>query len=499
MTNIPENRTRSIARGTCFLCFLLVPVTYAAELIPLGFLPGAENSSASDVSDDGSVVVGTSDGGFRWTAESGMVALENLPSGRHPRGASGISIDGTVVVGDAQTGFGALESYRWTLASGMEGLGVDRDNEAAGVSADGSVVVGRGSPQSSNQAYRWTRAEGRLGLGGCCDCCAIANGVSANGMVVVGRAPFDSHFGAFVWTREDGMIELGGLPGNNSGSTANGVSADGKVIVGSGITASGLEAILWGSERDAVGLGDLPGGDFESEATAVSADGSVVVGNSQTASGNEGFVWTQAAGLERLHDVLVANGTGGLSGWSGLTVGGMSDNGQWVVGTGTNPSGFNEAFLVELLINRSQDFEINAGLNDAWYNPATNGQGLLFTVFPTIQQMFVAWFTFDAERPPGDITASIGEPGHRWLTAQGPYSADTATLTIYMTEGGVFDSADPVASTDPAGDGTLTIEFADCSNAIATYEITSASLSGTIPLERIANDNVTLCETLASQ
>jgi uncharacterized membrane protein len=102
MTNIRKIWTKSIASGTCFLCFLLVPATYAAELIPLGFLPGAENSGASDVSDDGTVVVGASDGGFRWTAESGMVALEDLPSGRQPRGANGVSVDGSVVVGDAQ-------------------------------------------------------------------------------------------------------------------------------------------------------------------------------------------------------------------------------------------------------------------------------------------------------------------------------------------------------------------------------------------------------------
>ena len=93
----------------------------------------------------------------------------------------------------------------------------------------------------------------------------------------------------------------------------------------------------------------------------------------------------------------------------------------------------------------------------------------------------------------------MGEPGHRWLTAQGPYAGDTATLTIYVTKGGIFDSVAPAATTDPGGDGTLTIEFADCSNAIVTYEITSAGLSGEIPIERIADDNVALCESLAVQ
>ena len=66
-------------------------------------------------------------------------------------------------------------------------------------------------------------------------------------------------------------------------------------------------------------------------------------------------------------------------------------------------------------------FNINPGLNDAWFNLATNGQGLLLAVYADIGQMFVAWFTYDTVRPPEDVTAFLGEPGHRWLTAQGPY------------------------------------------------------------------------------
>ena len=143
-------------------------------------------------------------------------------------------------------------------------------------------------------------------------------------------------------------------------------------------------------------------------------------------------------------------------------------------------------------------FTINAGLNDAWFNPATNGQGFLISVFPDRREMFVAWFTFDTERPPENVTAFLGEPGHRWLTAQGPYDGDTANLTIFVTEGGVFDAAEPVATTDLAGDGTLTLEFADCTEGLVNYEITSLGISGEIPIERITPDNVALCETLGS-
>jgi len=143
-------------------------------------------------------------------------------------------------------------------------------------------------------------------------------------------------------------------------------------------------------------------------------------------------------------------------------------------------------------------FQINSGLNDAWFNTATNGQGFTIIVFPEIEEMWVAWFTYDVERPPDDVNAILGDPGHRWLTAQGPYDEDTATLTIYVTEGGVFDSPVPATSTDPDGDGTLVIEFVDCTEALATYEITSLDISGEIPLERIVLDNVPLCEVLAN-
>jgi len=142
---------------------------------------------------------------------------------------------------------------------------------------------------------------------------------------------------------------------------------------------------------------------------------------------------------------------------------------------------------------------INAGFNDAWYNPATNGQGFLMTVYPDIQQMFVAWFTYDTERPAEGVEANLGEPGQRWVTAQGSYSGDTANLKIFVTEGGVFDSAEPPVSTDANGIGTMTIEFADCTQGLVTYQMTSPNVSGEIPIQRIVGDNEALCQSLAAQ
>jgi hypothetical protein len=160
-------------------------------------------------------------------------------------------------------------------------------------------------------------------------------------------------------------------------------------------------------------------------------------------------------------------------------------------------SGAGGLLLPNAVVVRRVPFQINAGIADAWYDPATDGQGFLITVFPDIEQIFLAWFTYDTQRPPEDVEAHLGEPGHRWLTAQGPYTDDTAELTLHLTAGGVFDAANPPATTDPQGYGTLTLQFADCENAVATYEIPSLNRSGQIPLQRITDARVALCQSLA--
>jgi PKD repeat protein len=137
---------------------------------------------------------------------------------------------------------------------------------------------------------------------------------------------------------------------------------------------------------------------------------------------------------------------------------------------------------------------INSGMSDAWFNSATDGQGMLIIAWEDSKFMFMAWFTFDVERPPEDVMAILGEPGHRWLTASGPYEGDTATLDVFLTSGGVFDSAEPPAITDQEPIGTVTIKWTSCTAGTLTYNIPSLGLMGDIPIERIVLDNVPLCE-----
>ena len=141
------------------------------------------------------------------------------------------------------------------------------------------------------------------------------------------------------------------------------------------------------------------------------------------------------------------------------------------------------------------NLRINAGMNDAWYNPDTAGQGLFVVVFPDLEQMFVAMFTYDTVRPPDDVMAHLGEPGHRWFTAQGAFSGNRAELDVTLTQGGIFDAAEPQPTTDPEY-GTMTLEFTDCSNLTVSYDLPGPGVSGEIPMTRIVDDNVALCEAL---
>jgi len=60
-------------------------------------------------------------------------------------------------------------------------------------------------------------------------------------------------------------------------------------------------------------------------------------------------------------------------------------------------------------------------------------------------------------------------------------------------------SGRPAPTRDPAGDGTMTIEFADCTEGLVSYEIRSLGISGVIPIQRLAQDNIALCEILSAQ
>jgi cysteine-rich repeat protein len=139
-----------------------------------------------------------------------------------------------------------------------------------------------------------------------------------------------------------------------------------------------------------------------------------------------------------------------------------------------------------LVGNSVQSVDINAGMDGAWFEPATSGQGFFMDALPDPEGggfLFVSWFTY------GDDSAS----GLRWLTAQGNFDGPTAQLDLNETTGGSFDDPRPPSTVKV---GTMTIDFTDCANAVLDYSFDGDGIDGVIALERVVPGTEALCQTL---
>jgi len=133
-----------------------------------------------------------------------------------------------------------------------------------------------------------------------------------------------------------------------------------------------------------------------------------------------------------------------------------------------------------------QAVDINAGMDGAWYDPFTSGQGFLVDAHTNAgggNFIFVAWFTY------GDDTAS----GQRWLTAQGSFEGPTAEIDIIETTGGSFD--DPLRPSWSTV-GTMRIDFEDCSHAVLSYSLPDDGAENQIPIKRLLAGEEDLCEEI---
>lgn len=137
-------------------------------------------------------------------------------------------------------------------------------------------------------------------------------------------------------------------------------------------------------------------------------------------------------------------------------------------------------------------FRINKALADSWYNPDTPGQGVFLDVIEDRNSIFLGWFTYALEGEPAD------ESRHRWLTAFGPFEGSRSRLDIEWT---AVDRTRPGQPPSQHLDGHLDVEFHDCRSGLIHYAW-GASGSGTflvqgeMPIRRIIDDSVALCESL---
>jgi uncharacterized membrane protein len=394
-----------------FALFCVVVATVraaaAAEFIRLG----PQSSRAYGLSGDGSTVVGDDmntdpEPHFRWTRDGGQVPIEMFDGYLNPsccgQNAYELSADGSVLKALDFSGGGPHDGGVWTADTGWifhpnDGPPSFVEVNLYGLSADGSTAVGRIDPPGAppGEALRWTFAGGFEELGllpG--QAAATAYDVSADRSVIVGVSGSQ----LFRWTSEAGMIAIVDLPAGHDSWSIPIVSNDGQAVIAPGSLAgsngmthdlfrwtmqTGLVPIIPGLQRSnyihtshdgsvVVAAGDdglkrwteqaglqtlphLPGGSNLTVPVAMSADGSVVFG----ATGNDisqivyGF-WTADGLAKTLPQVLQDQGLGpAAAGWQfpfgGSNIGYfLSADGRVLAGSGINPEGIREAFVVYL-------------------------------------------------------------------------------------------------------------------------------------------------------
>lgn len=285
------------------------------ETIDPGDLPGgAVAGLVEGVSADGSVWVGASESdagqqAFRWTRETGMVALPDLPGGIVGSFANGVSADGKIVVGYSY-GAEGRQAVMWT-DSGVHPLG-------------------------------WLPATFKDGY---------ARAITPDGRVIVGSTASGNRIRPFRWTEETGMVAIPTFDGNNDNTHTLAVSDDGRVVAGY-ISSNDWTSVevswIWSEENGFQGIGDLAGGVAESWAWDLNTDGSLALGYGMTDDGKTAYVWDRVHGQRVLQDMLAQDYGLDLTGWHLRDARGFSYDGRKITGDGIVPGGRLEGFVVTL-------------------------------------------------------------------------------------------------------------------------------------------------------
>ena len=328
-----------------------------AEFIPISSI--SENldffTTAYGVSNGGTSVVGQTGSNddvsaFLWMDDTGV---QLLPEGlSKPTAAFAISDDGATIVGGARQKLGPdAQPFRWESEAALALLKFQtpRDSKGVGygVSENGRTITGTLFGDFI-EGFRWTEDSGLVGLGFLPELrFSSAVAISSDGSTIVGSAFSGSETEAFRWTELSGMVGLGGLSDADYDSEAIDVSADGSVIVGIADFEDGEQAFHWTQENGMVGLGFVPTSPVFSRPNAVSGNGEIIIGR-YGENRNRSFIWDKVNDMQDLETFLIENFELGeaLAGWQLNDANDISADGTSIVGSGINPDGRQQSWLV---------------------------------------------------------------------------------------------------------------------------------------------------------
>ena len=336
--------------------FIHSAVFAESRLTLLGNFPGMDEGQADALSDDGTVVTGSSGSkAFRWEKEAdGLVELVALVD-QVSSTTEAISGNGLKIFGRSRPAGKTKRIVAWTEA-GVENLNIIGVPRAA--SFDGSVVVGESHYQEDGlfveAAFRRSgvTATGLGWLTGSANTKkSRAYAVSSDGSVVAGESISEGFEGSFVteafrWTASTDMVGLGFLDeGVVAHSHANAISHSGDIIAGWANTLSGSDIFLWKNGEGMTSIQSFTGSNYP-RVSDMSAEGDVIVGHILKSGFTDAYRWSEADGIQSINEWLNAAGVD-TAGRRFLTATAVSADGNTVVGMVTDEalSGTTEPYL----------------------------------------------------------------------------------------------------------------------------------------------------------
>ena len=112
---------------------------------------------------------------------------------------------------------------------------------------------------------------------------------------------------------------------------------------------------------------------------------------------------------------------------------------------------------------------LDARFNGAWYDPATDGQGLSLEILEERGQVVSFWYTY------------TDEGALQWFYLEGAVANGVGTVVVYEAEGGRFLQNDPVSLVS-RGSGRFLPR--DCNRV--DFEVSLGEVETVIPLTRLS-------------
>ena len=307
----------------------------------LGVL-GGTSSFGSGINNQGQVVgsFASSDGYDHAFLYSGGTMQDLGTFGGLNGSAYAINDNGQITGNPFTNGSTGMQPILRSSSGAVQNLGTlgGTQGQATGINNSGQVVGWSYTSSGHNTAFLYSGSgplqdlDSQVGLNSC------ANAINSNGQIAGWGHPNGGAWHPVEFNGHGGMTDLGTLGGTNG--VAISINDNGQVVGWASSSTTHYRAFLFTGSGPLHDLGTLPGTD---SAVAENINNlEQIVGNSYNSSGGISLAFLDDAGgpMQDLNN-LIAPG----SGWTLTTANGINQWGQ-ICGTGVDPSGVTEAFLL---------------------------------------------------------------------------------------------------------------------------------------------------------